>query len=302
MERDIYLEKERVYREEQGTALEEESEDDEPVINSKRHHRQIKNLLKHNFYIPNLDSMHLVSNQRKIERGKSVKVTDEEHGWQLVLGKPLEAFDVYLVFQHYPETIGYILRIWELVQYRVVEWDASEPKDPVHKAKLAKERKAIAAYCKRIEREEETESQVLLHSEAKTRTACKEDEKNSVAESSEADIYEKPEISKEKESMPSESSDDNKEENKDSNAHSDDDKGENKGSYVHSDGGREENKGFYVHLSSSLLVMGVREENKGSYVHLSSSLPVMNQQRKRERNEDDISFLERIGKIFRLTQ
>ena len=163
-----------------------------------------------------------------------------------------------------------------------MEWDASEPKDPVHKGKLAKERKAIAAYCKRIESEEETESQVLLHSKAKTRTACKENEKDSVAESSEADIYEKPEISEEKESMLSQSSDDNKEENKDSNVHSDDDKEENKGSYVHSD--------------------GVREENKGSYVHLSSSLPVRNQQRKRERNEDDISFLERIVKIFRFTQ
>ena len=124
-------------------------------------------------------------------------------------------------FQHYPETIGYILRIRELVQYRVVEWDASKPKDPVHKAKLAKERKAIAAYCKRIESEEETESQVVLHSKAKTRTACKEDEKDSVAESSEADIYEKAEISEQKESMPSQSSDDNKEENKDSNVHSD---------------------------------------------------------------------------------
>ena len=238
--------------------------------------------MKYNIYIPNLDSTHLVSNQTKIERGKSVKITDEEHGWRLVLGKPLEAFDVDLFFQHYPETIGYILRIRELVQYRVVEWDASKPKDPVHKAKLAKERKAIAAYCKRIESEEETKSQVLLHSKAKTRTACKEDEKDSVAETSEADIYEKPEISEEKESMPSQSSDDNKEENKDSNVHSDDDKEENKGSYVHSD--------------------GVREENKGSYVHLSSSLPVRNQQRKRERNEDDISFLERIGKIFRFTQ
>ena len=79
--------------------------------------------------------------------------------------------------------------------------------------------------------------------------------------------------------MPSQSSDDNKEENKDSNVHSDADMEIHKGSYVHSD--------------------GVREENKGSYVHLSSSLPVRNQQRKRERNEDDISFLERIGKIFR---
>ena len=53
LERDIYLEKERIYREEQGSASEEESEVDEPVINSKRHHRQIKNLLKYNFYIPN---------------------------------------------------------------------------------------------------------------------------------------------------------------------------------------------------------------------------------------------------------
>ena len=54
LERAVYLEKKRVYREEQGSALEEESENDEPVINSKRHHRQIKNLLKYNFYIPTL--------------------------------------------------------------------------------------------------------------------------------------------------------------------------------------------------------------------------------------------------------
>ena len=104
-------ETERVYTEEQGSALEEENEDDETVITSKRHHRQIKNLLKYNFYIPNLDSTQLVSNERKIERGKSVKITDEEHGWQLVLGKPLEAFDVDLFFQNFPETIGYILRV-----------------------------------------------------------------------------------------------------------------------------------------------------------------------------------------------
>ena len=162
MERDIYLEKERVYREEQDSALEKESEDDEPVINSKRHHCQIKNLLKYELYIPNLDSTHLVSNQRKIGRGKSVKITDKEHGWQLVLGEPLEAFDVGLFFQHYPETTGYIPRVRELVRYRVVEWEASEPKDPVHKAKLAKERKAIAAYiaayCRHTESEEETET------------------------------------------------------------------------------------------------------------------------------------------------
>ena len=69
------------------------------MINSKRHHRKIRNLLKYNFYIPNLDSTHLVSNQRKTERGKSVKITDEEHGWRLVLGKPLEAFDVVTTYQ-----------------------------------------------------------------------------------------------------------------------------------------------------------------------------------------------------------
>ena len=89
---------------------------------------------------------------------------------------------------------------------------------------MAIEKKAKAADCKHIESEEETESQVVLHSEAKTRTANIEDEKYSVAGSSEADIYEKPEISEEKESMPSQSSDDNKEENKDSNVYSDDDK------------------------------------------------------------------------------
>ena len=150
------------------------------------------------------------------------------------------------------------------------------------KSKASKRKEGNSCLLQAHESEEETESQVLLPSEAKTRTACKEDEKDSIPESSEEDIYEKPEISEEKESMPSQRSDDNKEENKDSDVHSDDDKEENKGSYVHSD--------------------DVREENKGSYVHLSSSLPVRNQQRKRERSEDDISFLERIGNIFRFTQ
>ena len=144
-----------------------------------------------------------------------------------MLGKPLEAFDVDLFFQHYPETIGYIVRIREL-----------EPKDPVHKAKLAKERKAMTAYCKHNESEAETESQVLMPSEAKTLHAKKT--RKTAAEINEADIYVKPEISEEKESMPSQSSDDNRE--------------ENKGSYVYSDDVREENKGSHVHLSSSLPV------------------------------------------------
>ena len=116
----------------------------------------------------------------------------------------------------------------EIFTYIYLYLPAPEPKDPVHKANLEKERKAIAAYCKHIESKEETESQVFLPSEAKTRAACKEDDKDSVAESSKADIYEKPEISEEKQSMPPQSSDDNKEENKDSDVHSDDDKEENK--------------------------------------------------------------------------
>ena len=119
MERDIYLEKKRVYGEKQDGAL-EDRENDEPAINSKHHHHQIKNLLKCNFYIPRLDSMHLVSNQRKIQGRKSAKITDEEHDWWLVLRKPLEAFDVNLFFQCYLETIQYILKIEDV--YTIELW------------------------------------------------------------------------------------------------------------------------------------------------------------------------------------
>ena len=53
----------------------------------------------------------MLSEQRRLERGKGKKITDEQHGWLIVLGKPAENFDLDLFFERYPEAIGYVLKI-----------------------------------------------------------------------------------------------------------------------------------------------------------------------------------------------
>ena len=74
-DRDNYLEMEQRYREDKGSELEEDSDSEEPIqLNSKRHHRVIKELLKYNFYIDKLDGRYMLSEQRKLEKAKERKL------------------------------------------------------------------------------------------------------------------------------------------------------------------------------------------------------------------------------------
>ena len=134
-DRDNYLEMEQRYREDKGGEQEEDSDSEEPVqFNSKRHHRVTKKLLKYNFYIDKLDGRYMLSEQRKLERGKGKKITDEQHGWLIVLGKPAENFDLDLFFERYPEAVGYVRKIRDICGKRITEWDNANPQDPVNKA------------------------------------------------------------------------------------------------------------------------------------------------------------------------
>ena len=134
-DRDNYLEMEQRYREDKGGEQEEDSDSEEPVqFNSKRHHRVTKKLLKYNFYIDKLDGRYMLSEQRKLERGKGKKITDEQHGWLIVLGKPAENFNLDLFFERYPEAIGYVRKIRDICGKRITEWDNADPQDPVNKA------------------------------------------------------------------------------------------------------------------------------------------------------------------------
>ena len=158
-DRDSYLEIEQRYREDEGSELEEDSYSEEPIqFNSKRHHRVIKELLKYNFYVDKLDGMYMLSEQRKLERGKGKKITDEQHGWLIVLGKPAENFDLDLFFERYPEAIGYVLKIRDICGKRITEWDNADPQDPVNKAKLKREKAAIAQYFNDVEYNDDEEA------------------------------------------------------------------------------------------------------------------------------------------------
>ena len=110
-DRDNYLEMEQRYREDTGSELEEDSDSEEPIqFNSKRHHRVIKELLKYNFKIHKLDDRYILSEQRKLERGKEKKITDEQHGWLIVLGKPAENFNLDLFLNVIQKQLAMFLR------------------------------------------------------------------------------------------------------------------------------------------------------------------------------------------------
>ena len=151
-DRDNYLEMEQRYREDKGSELEEDSDSEEPIqFHSKGHHRVIKELLKYNFYIDKLDGRYMLSEQRKLKRGKGKKITDEYHGWLIVLGKPAENFDLDLFFERYPEAISYVLKIRDICGKQITEWDNADPQDSVNKAKLKREKAAIAQYFNDVE-------------------------------------------------------------------------------------------------------------------------------------------------------
>ena len=82
----------------------------------------------------------MLSEQRKLERGKGRNITYEQHGRLIVLGKPAENFNLDLFFEHYPEAICYVPKIRDTCGKRITESDNADPQDPVHKAKLKRKK------------------------------------------------------------------------------------------------------------------------------------------------------------------
>ena len=75
----------------------------------------------------------------------------------IVLGKPAETFDLNLFFERYPETIGYV-KIRDSCGKGITEWDNADPQDPVNKAKLKREKTAVAQYFNNVEYNDDDEA------------------------------------------------------------------------------------------------------------------------------------------------
>ena len=76
--------------------------------------------------------------EQKLQR---MEILDAEHcAWLMVLAKTRPEFDHNLFFRRYPEMISKIFEIREIVGFRLVEWENSNPRDPVRimKNQLAK--------------------------------------------------------------------------------------------------------------------------------------------------------------------
>ena len=56
-----------------------------------------------------------------------------------------------LFFERYPEAVGYVLKVRDICGKRITEWDNADPQDPVNKAKLKREKAAIAQYFNDVE-------------------------------------------------------------------------------------------------------------------------------------------------------
>ena len=100
----------------------------------------------------------MLSQQRKLERGKGKKITNAEHGWFIVLRKPSKNFDLDLFSERYPEAIGYVLKTRDICDKRITEWDNADPHDPVNKAELKREKAAIAEYVTDVESNDDKRS------------------------------------------------------------------------------------------------------------------------------------------------
>ena len=67
--------------------------------------------------------------EQKLQR---MNILDAEHcAWLMVLAKTRPEFNHNLFLRRYPEMISKIFEIREIVGFRLIEWDNSDPKDPV---------------------------------------------------------------------------------------------------------------------------------------------------------------------------
>ena len=76
----------------------------------------------------------------------------------IVLGKPADNFDLDLFFERYPEAIGYVLKIRDIVGKRITERGNADPQDPVNEANLKREKAAIAQYFNVVECNDDEEA------------------------------------------------------------------------------------------------------------------------------------------------
>ena len=98
-------------------------------LNTKKFHRRVMEELKGNFFRVELQFTHKKMAEQKLQR---MEILNAEHcAWLMVLAKTRPEFDHNLFLRRYPEMISNIVEIREIVGFRLVEWDNSNPRDPV---------------------------------------------------------------------------------------------------------------------------------------------------------------------------
>ena len=110
-------------------------------LNTKKFHRRVMEELKRNFFRVELQFTHKKMAEQKLQR---MEILDAEHcAWLMVLAKTRPEFDHNLFLRRYPEMISNMFEIREIVGFRLVEWDNSNPRDPVRivKNQLANRKK-----------------------------------------------------------------------------------------------------------------------------------------------------------------
>ena len=98
-------------------------------LNTKMFHHRVMEELKGNFFRVELQFTHKKMAEQKLQR---MEILDAEHcAWLMVLAKTRPEFDHNLFLRRYPEMISKIFEIREIVGFRLVEWDNSNPRDLV---------------------------------------------------------------------------------------------------------------------------------------------------------------------------
>ena len=102
--------------------------------NTKKFHRRVMEELKGNFFKVELQFTHKRMVQQKLQR---MEILNAEHcAWLMVLAKTRPEFHHNLFLRRCPEMTLKIFEIREIIGFRLVEWDNSNSKDPVHIEKI----------------------------------------------------------------------------------------------------------------------------------------------------------------------
>ena len=102
-------------------------------LNTKKFHRRVMEKLKGHFFRVEPQFTHKKMEEQKLQR---MEIYGAEHcAWLMVLTKTRPEFDHNLFLRRYPEMISKMFKIREIVEFRLVEWDNSNPRAPVHNVK-----------------------------------------------------------------------------------------------------------------------------------------------------------------------